>query len=141
MTTFRELATRHTWEEIGPALSRLYPAQESSLAGYKKVLAQLCTIEPIASDWHIVVEWIKDWFDGKPYVRVCGRKQDDDQDWGLDFTDWAEWLGMEVEPKSFEIFPGVEILAHCLFEMTWYGFKPEDVAEADRAFAGKVLND
>ena len=141
MTTFRELATRHTWEEVGPVLLRLYPNQQSSLMGYEKVLAQLRTIEPIASDWHIVVEWVEDWFGGKPYVHVIGRKQDDDQNWGLDFTDWAEWLGMEVEPKSFETFPGVEILAHCLFEMTWFGFTPEAVAEADRAFAGKVTCD
>jgi len=138
MTTFRELATRHTWEEVGPVLAGLYPRQKSSLVGYEKVLAQLRTIEPRASDWHIVVAWVEDWFDGKPYVRVNGRKQDDDQDWGLDFTDWAEWLGMEIAPPSLEAFTGIEVLAHCLYEMTWYGFRPEDVAEADRALAARA---
>ena len=144
MTTFRELATRHTWEEVGPVLVSLYPGQKSSLVGYEKVLAQLRTIEPISSDWHIVVEWVEDWFDGKPYVHVCGRKRGDDQNWALDFTDWAEWLGMEIAPPSFETFTGIEVLAHCLYEMTWFGFTLEDVAEADRALAacaGEVMSD
>ena len=144
MTTFRELATRHTWEKVGLVLVGLYPKQESSLAGYEKVLEQLQGIEPIASDWHIVVEWVEDWFDGKPYVHVCGRKRGDDQNWALDFTDWAEWLGMEIAPQSLETFADVEVLAHCLYEMTWYGFRPEDVAEVGRelaVWAGGVMTE
>ena len=143
MTTFRELATRHTWEEVAPVLLRLYPNQQSSLAGYEKVLVQLRSIEPKVSDWHIVVEWAEPRYDAWLYANVSGRKPDDDLNWALDFTDWAEWLGMAIATESLEMFGSVEVLAHCLFEMAWYGFTPEDVAEEERALArdGGVADD
>jgi hypothetical protein len=41
---------------------------------------------------------------------------------GLDFKPWNEWLGMHLEPNSLEQFSHDEIVAHCLWEMTFYGF-------------------
>jgi hypothetical protein len=41
---------------------------------------------------------------------------------GLDFKPWNEWLGMNLEPNSLEQFSHEEIVAHCLWEMTFYSF-------------------
>ena len=48
---------------------------------------------------------------------------------GLCLRPWAEWLGMEIEQATLDALPASQILAHCLWEMTFHGFEEWQVQE------------
>lgn len=64
--------------------------------------------------------------------------------WALGYTDWTEWLAMEVEGETVRNFTDSEIVAHCLWEMTFFGYTPGQVQaakdELDTAFAEAMAN-
>ena len=42
--------------------------------------------------------------------------------YALEFTPWAEWLGMEIDPASLAEFGEEGVIAHCLWAMTFVDF-------------------
>ena len=98
----------------------------------------------------VVLERFDPRLDEEPVVEVTGRNgqlnrdQDDFQhaegrvdetwanaetDFALDFTPWEEWLAMEVDMTSLEVFTEAKIVAHSLWEMTFHGFAQEQVQQ------------
>ena len=45
----------------------------------------------------------------------------------IEFTAWSEWLGMPIDTNSLKEFSELEIVAHCLNEMTYAGFEQEEI--------------
>ena len=63
------------------------------------------------------------------YVGVSGRKKDSANDgheitpfYAIEFTPWDEWLSMEIDSNTISEFAELDIIAHCLYEMTFIGF-------------------
>lgn len=59
--------------------------------------------------------------------------------WAIEFMPWQQWLGLEVvvEPAGIA-FRAPELLAHCLYEMTFCGFSQGDIqAKRDEIIALK----
>jgi hypothetical protein len=139
---FAELIQTTHWKNIKRALLEVYPDLDT--AGYKHVFAQLRSLEPVKNSMQIRLTWIEPKHDSdERYVDVNGidgtrfkdleksttftvasQQLSDDREvtFGLDFKPWDEWLGMNLEPNSLEQFSHEEIIAHCLWEMTFYGF-------------------
>lgn len=109
------------------------PAFYKEMEYFSRALYRLLTeFSPIASNltlrlnysdfsWNTVeaTSWSYDKEDG--YRRIC---------WGIEYTDWNEWLGMTVEPQFFQL-PAPLVLAHVIWEMTWNG-QPGDPAYEER---------
>lgn len=53
--------------------------------------------------------------------QVFGKKTDDKVSYALDFTPWSEWLTFKIHSKTVSTYSHDEIVAHCLWEMTYYG--------------------
>jgi hypothetical protein len=131
---------------------------EYQLDGYRKVFDELRMMEPKESDMRIglnLITW--DEFENKlvdePYVIVDGKngklqKESDDfkyfqfkddaerekvgneeTTWGIEFTPWNEWLGMEIDSETINTFSKEEIVMHCLWEMTFCGYEQEEIQE------------
>lgn len=70
---------------------------------------------------------------GKEYPDVSGvniiNKQDKKK-YGLEYIRWVDWISMFVTKETLSIFTKEEIVAACLYEMTFYGFD-EDTIEAN----------
>lgn len=91
-------------------------------------------LPPADSQMSIVVKHCKDEFDGEEYIDVSGIHQQPQSEeercsYAIEFTPWKEWLGMEIHPNSLADFSELEIIAHCLYEMTFVGFEEEDIQE------------
>ena len=58
------------------------------------------------------------------YLSVSGRRYDnkdgEKEECNISFRSWDEILGMQIEKQSLERFTKPEIVAACLFEMTWF---------------------
>lgn len=131
----QELIKTHDWQSVELTLVKLYPEQEKSIEGYKEVFQKLLQMTPTESDMQIVLEQQFD--EESPlesYVHVSGRPpvpEDSTQsgDMAIEFVPWAEWLAMSIHPEALKEFNELEIISHCLFEMTFAGFDEEKIQQ------------
>lgn len=123
----KELINRYKWNEISSAIIRLYPDQKRGIQRYKKVLAVLCSIKPGETKWSIVIEDCFDEDEQEYYVDVSAKNPGEQQLYALDLTNWEEWLGMEISYRTLRKYSKLDIIAHCLWEMTWHGYEQKDI--------------
>jgi hypothetical protein len=144
MTTINDLVERNQWQDVSPALLRLYPDQRSILDRYQLIWHELQELTPSPTSMRLVLEECFDDVAREAYVDVQGRNGKRNKDacpeikgdmeweaqeaaWGLAFQPWEEWLSMEVDADTLTTYSEVKILAHCLWEMTWNGFTQEAI--------------
>lgn len=131
---FNELIHRHHWLSIETELIRLYPDEEKQMNTYQDVYYKLKLLTPEPSGVTIRLNDIKD--GDESYVDVDGYYTDGRVDkhsgndaLALDFTPWNQWLGMPVDIGAFDEFTELEVIVHCLFEMTFISFDQEEIQE------------
>lgn len=105
--------------DVYKCLIACYDLDHATALKHLHVLYQWRGIEPVRSNMVIVAQKIED--PEGDYWHINGEIPDSEYDsCGLDFTPWAEWLGMEFrKPKDLS---DEEFVAHCLWEATFYGF-------------------
>jgi hypothetical protein len=137
----RDLIISNSWLSIELIFTKLYPDQVSSINGYERVFNELKTLPPIYSEITILISNEIDSFDNENYVNVSGynpsktsRSIDDLTDsLALEFTPWNEWLGMKIDQDSLKNFNQLELICHCLHEMTFMGFSQREIeSELDK---------
>jgi len=132
MKTFETLIQNNAWSSIELTLLELYPDEKENIAGYQKMFNQLQLLSPTPSEIIIVVKWETDDFDGTKYVDVSGKynnpkTEEEKFSQALDFTPWSEWLAMKIATESLHNFNELEIIAHCIYEMTFVAFEEEEI--------------
>ena len=70
-----------------------------------------------------VIEEVIDDYDGQLYHSVTN----DVTPYALEFTDWSEWLGMNISDLTLSSYSEREIIAHCLYEMTFFGYSNDEI--------------
>lgn len=132
---FRDLIIYNSWLSIEMVFIKLYPDQVTFLHGYEEVFNELKILTQVDSEISILVSNEIDAFDNEKYVNVSGyyhsktsRSKDDLTDsLALEFTSWNEWLGMEIDQGSLKNFTQLELICHCLHEMTFMGFSQKEI--------------
>jgi len=141
---FKDLIDKYKWDDVYSTFIQLYPDQEKNIEGYKRVFEELRTLKPVETKMCIVIEDVFDEYDKEYYAHVSGkdgtlnkksdpeRFKDDEVGnqevlYAIEFTDWAEWLAMEIEQESLSKYSELDIIGHCLWEMTFYGFTQEKI--------------
>lgn len=140
------------WKQIKDKMIELYPDQESNIDGYKKVFEQLNTCIPSENKENMIifVEYIeKSKFNDEPYYAVFGKNgkmksedtsipeewkeqyKDNDEEitWALGLSSFNEWAGYDIKDSCFDNYTGKDIICHCLFEMTFFGFDNKSIQE------------
>ena len=123
-----QLLIKHKNKDIISRLIELYPDQKKSATGYRKVLKNLRSIEPAKHEgnmyisiYHVVDDTDKD--EIEEYDKVSGIE--DNESYGIEFMPWNQWINMEIDPSSK--FSELDIIVHCLWEMTWSGFEEDKI--------------
>jgi hypothetical protein len=137
---FQEIIKDAAWLSVELALLKLYPDEKKNISGYEEVFNKLKIMPVNESNISILVSNEIDDFDNTEYVHVSGyyTNPEDNTDehtmsLAIEFTPWSEWLGMDISPKTLSEFNELEIIAHCLYEMTFVGYEEEDIkAELDK---------
>lgn len=130
-----KLIQKHTWEAITPLFLKIYPEAEENIEGYKMVFAKLKVMDLVETDMWLVLKTVQDGEDA--YVDVSGlhkhpKTEEEKYAQGIEFLSWHKWLGMDIQEESFKAFSELEILVHCLYEMTYVGFSEEQIQERVR---------
>ena len=120
----------------------LYPDQEKNKEGYEEVLKTLCAIEPspceTTPNMQIKIKEAEDEFaDGGKYITVDGWDPDKKETYGIDFTPWDGWLAMPIAVDSLDL-PDLDIVCHCLFELTFYGWTPDSIKSVKDEMLGEM---
>jgi len=125
---FCELISNNSWQGLKLALLNLYPSEKKNIAAYEKVYNRLISMDCASmTDMMISVENVNDRIEGD-YVDVTGINtregplNDHPAFYAIEFCSWKQWLGMEISPESLACFSQTEIIAHCLYKMTFMGF-------------------
>ena len=94
----------------------------------------------------IILEEVFDEFENGWYACVSGKngtlKKEENSEifkddkignqevsYGIEFADWKKWLGMGIDLGSISNYSETDIIAHCLWEMTFYGYTQEAIKE------------
>jgi len=150
--TLYELLESTGWHDTKAALLWIYPDTAGDLNDYRLVLAKLRKLVPVESNMRIVVrETPGNGPNDESSVEVVGRNgqlnrdQDDfrhlqvdedsgyansETDFSLSFEPWGHWLGMRVDADTLSKLTAPQIVAHCLWDMTFHGFEQWQVQDA-----------
>lgn len=130
-----DLIKDSSWLSVEIVFSKIYPDQISFLENYETVFNQLKILKPKSSSIYIIIDNVIDEFDNEEYVNVSGfdslkvstSKKLITESLALEFIPWAEWLGMSIGQESINSFSSLEIICHCLHEMTFMGFSQKEI--------------
>ena len=128
--TFKQLLKTKTWGSISSMLLKIYPEASKNIEGYKKVFEKLMLMESERVDMSIVITKEKD--DDEEYIEVSGlhnnpKNEEEKYSQGIELVSWSKWLGMDISNESLQNFSEQEVILHCLYEMTFAGFREEEI--------------
>ena len=144
--TLKQLIQSNQWLNVKTTLFEIFPEEVRSINAYETVFENLCSIEPVDSEFEIILENEYDTETGEfDYVNVFGKSTNpESKDYGtrfaIYFDPWAEWLGMSINAETLKTFSELEIVSHCLFEMTFEGFD-EVTIKKNAEYLNKVSDD
>jgi hypothetical protein len=129
----KELVNICTWEEVKTVLPILYPENEKSLESFEVAFNCLKQKEPIESNIKIrLYKHTDNWFQEEEeekdfFIAVdCIDPEDKDKLYGLTYP-WKKSLGMDIFLDDGLKLSNIEIMVHCLWEMTCFGFTEEQI--------------
>ena len=128
--TFKQLLQTNSWINISCFFLETYPDAKENMEGYETVFEKLAVMDPEETDMSIVISKEKD--GDEEYIDVSGlynnpKNEEEHYSQGLEFTSWRQWLGMNISKDNLSNFSELEIIVHCLYEMTYVGFSEEDI--------------
>jgi hypothetical protein len=140
----KELVLKTSWNAVKSSLFQIYPESERGIGKFKGVFEALLTLSPRETKMRLCLkEVLGEGIDEEPYVEVYGKDGTLNKDlpdfhhfsetastefansetsFAIDLVPWEEWLGMELDPSALQAYSDSDILAHCLWEMTFFGF-------------------
>jgi hypothetical protein len=142
-----DLIKSNSWLSIEMTLLRLYPDQKNMIDEYRNVFEELKFMQPEEDDMNIVLTEYECDVDEeskiKTYVDVSGRKKEKEinsitDSYALEFVEWRKWLGMDLASETIKNFSELEIISHCLYEMTFIDYEEEVIKEQFDMFNKRV---
>lgn len=133
--TFQQLIKANHWLSVKEVFLSIYTSQHKNIGGYEDVFHQLQMIQPAESNIEIVLtQHIDEGFDEGPYTFVSGKEVHNNtgmepESLAIEFVKWNEWLGMTIENNTLKDYTQLEIISHCLYEITFVGFEEEKIQQ------------
>lgn len=128
----QEIIQSNHWLSVELILLQLYPDQIDAIDEYSRVFEYLKGLEPQYNSMKIVLtEHIVEYEnEALTEIEVSGEETDENGNkisYALEFTKWDKWLGMDISPETITNFTELEIIAHCLYEMTFISYNEEEI--------------
>lgn len=132
--TFKQLIRRNQWDEVKAHILAAYPDQIEVIHDYEYLLCKFHTMQEIDSKLTIFFEKRKCEGTQDCFVDVKGKFETLSKDGNpeiqytiMEFTPWYKWLGSEIDPDTLKDYSESQIIAHCLWEMTFMGWEEEEI--------------
>ena len=154
MARLSQLIQTTPWAEIQAALMEVCPDAETHLRDYQQLAEELRCLQPSSSSMRISIAMVdlEDPPGGRaldvtgsdgtlnrqiegfeqllpPAAEEYGRQE---AKFSLCLRPRAEWLGMAIDDRTMVGFSAAEIIAACLYEMSFHGFDEAEVVAFSR---------
>jgi hypothetical protein len=132
---FDSLIKSYNWLSVKTTLLALYPEQIESINAYEEVFNKLQIMQPKEVAIDII---LNQHYDDETFEPSCvdvsginlNATEDDITDrLAIEFCPWNDWLGMGIDKLTLKEFTELEIIAHCLYEMTYAGYDENEIQE------------
>ena len=134
--TLRDLLNKSSFKSVFNKIHKIYYKNnkedelEKVSYNYRKVFDLLCQKPKNQNeDWRIYITEKEE--DGDKYIDVCYYNELDDEIYAIDFVSWSELIDLEI--YLCVDMDDITTLAHILWEITFYGFNEESLAEAKKS--------
>lgn len=130
--TLKELLTQVGFDELLPYLEKHEPEHLDNLYAFREAYDILRNMKPANN------------FEGKIFVEWHGGEWEDEEKWigvsPMHDCTWEEDLAKEIVVADDVHLTLAELAMHCLWEITYWGFSPDEREETwQRKFGQKVL--
>lgn len=115
------------------AILKWWPEEERNKDGYKEVFENLLKMTPKKhnlSDLFISVKVVSE--DGKDYLDTTGvdiTSSRKNVSYAIEFIPWEDWISMFITENTLSTLSQEDIVAGCLYEMTFCGFDQRGIQE------------
>lgn len=132
-----ELIKKVSFDEVWEILKGEYDVLEKGKSAYIQVFDELrdmdLQVDSGAEKEEVTTIGVCEFEDllepGNFVYDVFGISQGDSNRYSLSLEPWSNWINYNVLDKSIQIYGEATVLAHILYEMTFYGYSSEDVEE------------
>ncbi len=127
--TLYELYRETEFEDLWQVLQQAYELPDKAMSAYRNAYDELCALSPTASKktGTLVVAKLLDTIEENAYVfDVFVKHPGDEERYALSLSPWEEWIAYPVHGKSVELYGAAAVLAHILYDMTFWGYSQKD---------------
>ena len=128
--TFKELLKTVVFNDVWIEMNKEYSMKDGAFEAYLGVFNQLkeLTPEPNHDGFRLAVAKVEDEFEPRTFIYdVFGIKPNDKEHYALELSPWKEWLSFEVVEKCIEASGVAVVVAHSIYELTFFGYDADDV--------------
>ena len=133
--TFFDLLQECDFDQVFIKLCHWFPDQGKNKEGYHDVFEKLKTMSPRhhrLDDLFINIRVIEE--DGHKWMSIDGVNVlpgSKPINYGIEFCEWTTWISMFITQETLDKLSKEEIVAGCLYEMTFFGFTEEKVLKSE----------
>lgn len=134
-----ELINDTNFGDVFASMVKWFPDQEKSKDGYEDVFNKLKTMKP-NSMHNLSSLFIDIDIDDEKYLDVHGVRVygTDKKYYGIEFTKWNDFISMFITKETLDRLTKEDIVAGCMYEMTFFGFTEEDVSEMENKLVKSI---
>ena len=146
--TLKSLMKNVKHEQILDELLLAYPECITEKHLYEEVLTYLNQVEEKPFDEFVIAialidpsmdDGYEEDIDEEAYLSISGYSEKEDLHFALGFTRWEEWVNAKIDIQDgLEVNPA-ELVAICLYEMTFYGFNQDDIKAELETFESSMM--
>lgn len=139
--TFKDLIILSEWKDVERAMLYYYPDQKYNIPRYKEIFEEFKTMEPgelknRQNEGRLTVSVVTDILD--PEENIQSYNVTLEPYYSIGMMPWRKILGLEVSEEAQKSFTREEIVAHVLWDFTFYGFYEEDVQGVAKDLNSKI---
>lgn len=128
-----DLLKEVSFDAVFYKLCHWFNDQEGSRNGYESVFNKLILMSPKKhklDDLFIEVRIVKE-TDGNDWLNVSGVNVlgKSTAKYGIEFNPWRDWVSSFITQKTLDTLDKEDIVAACLYEMTFFGFEEQRVQD------------
>jgi len=127
-TTLYTLIREVKFEDVFERLCHYFESEKDSKDGYESAFNELMGKKRHRhnlSDLFIKVEIVNE--DGSDYLNTDGIDIKNGKHYGIEFCPWEDWVSMFIQQETLDTLSKEDIVAGCLYEMTFFGFSENRV--------------
>lgn len=112
------------WTDVLAALILHYPEDIGRYPQeFTDMFRRLQEVQPTEQDQVLSIDVYPDTeHDGEGSAPADVSGYDGEQYYAWEYSPWADWLGIQIIPETRQQFDDAEIVAHCMTEMSFFGF-------------------